>query len=102
MTDLIIDKAKISDAETRDFLSTVGWKSYDQTTKDRMESGWVYRDMHTRLGSLEWNSMYAALGESEKDFVLLAGVAKDNYVRGQFLLSPNSFKVYTQYFKPKN
>lgn len=59
--------------------------------------GWVYRDIPTRFSHKMWNRFLEILGEENYVILVKSVSIVDDWIRGQFLISPQGMKNLTEY-----
>lgn len=60
--------------------------------KTYMADGWVYRDMPSRLSHEMWAVFLELLGEGNYVILALSRSQVDDWIRGQFLISPQGMQ----------
>jgi len=78
--------------DLNDLLLPTGEPIMGQTLR---ADGWVYRDLPGRLSPEMWDTLIETLGDG--NYRILAMTITSDYVRGQFMISPEGMKNLARY-----
>lgn len=65
--------------------------------KTYIADGWVYRDIPGRFSHEMWDKFLGLLGEGNYVILAKSESEADDWVRGQFLISPDGMKNMAEY-----